>query len=199
MKENRIKSLSAYSRLKIGLLGGSFNPAHQGHKAIAQMALKSLALDHIWWLVSPDHPLKADKESLEFRVHSTQFLIEKEPCMHVSLLEMALGTQYTTETLTVLKKRYPSVRFVWIMGADNLHSMPLWKNWTQLFMLYPVAVFARPTQFWRARLGLATQYFRAWRCLEHNVKNLAFKKPPCWCYLTHPLQDMSSTQIRKKI
>ena len=134
-----------FADLKIGLLGGSFNPAHDGHLAMSLYALKRLGLDQIWWLVSPQNPLKSAAEMIPLARRMEQSMrLAAHPRLIVTSIESALGTRYTADTLRVLKKRFPRTRFVWLMGADNLRQIPCWKDWQDIFHAVPVAVFRRP-------------------------------------------------------
>jgi len=150
--------------LRIGLLGGSFNPAHEGHIHVSRAALKALHLDLIWWLVSPQNPLKSLKEMapLRDRIHAAQTLIRDRRII-VSAIEADLGTRYTADTLKQLRRRFPGVRFVWLMGSDNLLQIPRWRNWKAIFRQVPIAVVARPGTALKARCGKAAATFRAER------------------------------------
>ncbi|MBT4905881.1 MAG: nicotinate-nicotinamide nucleotide adenylyltransferase, partial [Rhodospirillaceae bacterium] len=127
---------------RIGLLGGSFNPAHDGHRHISQLALARLGLDEVWWLVSPQNPLKSEAGMAPFesRLESAD-RIACDRRIRVSALEAELGTRYTADTLKALQNRYPAARFVWLMGADNLVQISRWRAWTQIFKTIPIAVF----------------------------------------------------------
>lgn len=128
-----------------GLLGGSFNPAHGGHRRITLFAIRALALDEAWWLVSPGNPLKpaAGMAPLAARLGSARTLARRAR-IKVTAIERELGTRYTVDTLRLLLARYPKRRFVWLMGADNLAQLHRWKDWRKLAMLMPIAVIARP-------------------------------------------------------
>src|SRR5579871_3781018 len=132
--------------LRIGLLGGSFNPAHAGHLYVSETALKRLALDSVWWLVSPGNPLKADVSMapLAARLKSARDVAEHEPRIHVSAVETALHTIYTIDTVKALRRRFPKVAFVWLMGSDNLQQFSRWRSWQALARLVPIAVVQRP-------------------------------------------------------
>lgn len=131
--------------LKIGILGGSFNPAHEGHLYISEVALKKLGLDHVWWLVSPGNPLKdpASMAPLSARMKRAGE-IAKRPDIHVSALEKDLGTVYTVETLTALKARFHGVHFCWLMGSDNLMQFDRWRSWQRMADMVPIVVVMRP-------------------------------------------------------
>ena len=132
-------------RPRIGLLGGSFNPAHDGHRTIGLRALRELRLDAVWWLVSPQNPLKprAGMAPLAERLAGAR-RVARHPRIRASALEAALGTRHTVDTVAALRRRWPKARFVWLTGADNLLQMPAWRRWPALFRAVPVAVFDRP-------------------------------------------------------
>ncbi|MEQ8827725.1 MAG: nicotinate-nucleotide adenylyltransferase, partial [Parvibaculum sp.] len=142
--------------LKVGLLGGSFNPAHEGHLHITKMCLKALGLDRVWWLVSPGNPLKPVKGMAPFaeRLASAEAMA-RDPRIVVSDIETRLGTRYTADTLAALTGRFPEIRFVWLMGADNLRQLPGWDRWTEMMALVPVAVFDREPYSWNVLTGQA--------------------------------------------
>jgi len=182
---------------RIGLLGGSFNPAHAGHLAISLVALHRLRLDRVWWLVSPQNPLKPSGETapLAERLAGARRLT-RHPAILATPLETALGTVYTADTLGALIRRFSGVRFVWLMGADNLCQIPAWKNWQDLFAMLPVAVFDRPSYHHRALAGEAARRFARRRLPEARAGGLACKEPPAWVFIHQGLQPQSSTRIR---
>lgn len=187
-----------YAGLKVGLLGGSFNPAHDGHRFISLYAMKALGLDRVWWLVSPQNPLKpaAGMAGLEDRLEEARG-VARHPRIQVTALEAALGTRFTADTLAALKKRHPRTRFVWLMGADNLSQIPRWRRWTRIFGLVPVAVFRRPTYSLSASRGKAAQRFSRRRVDQQRARSLAGRKPPAWVFLQNPLHPASATAIRQ--
>ena len=131
---------------RVGLLGGSFNPAHRGHRRISLAALRALGLDEVWWLVSPGNPLKADAPdmaALAARLASARRMARRAP-IRATAIEARLGTRYTVETLRALRRRYPRTRFVWLMGADNLVQFHRWRDWRGIARTMPIAVIARP-------------------------------------------------------
>src|SRR5579862_1956916 len=132
--------------LRIGLLGGSFNPAHAGHLYVSETALKRLKLDSVWWLVSPGNSFKehAGMATLAARLESARQITAHEPRVHVSALETALHTIYTIDTVKALRRRFPRIEFVWLMGSDNLRQFSHWRNWQALARLLPIAVVQRP-------------------------------------------------------
>lgn len=182
---------------RIGLLGGSFNPAHGGHMHLSRLALRHLQLDRIWWLVSPQNPLKSadGMASLKDRMKKARD-VAAHSRISVTDIETQLATQYTADTLRALKKRFPGARFVWLMGADNLAQIDQWHNWPSIFMTVPVAIFARPTYSLRAENAKAVRRFSRSRVDRANARRLADMKPPAWAFLKTPLSAISATEIR---
>jgi len=129
--------------LRIGLLGGSFDPAHRGHLYVSEVARKALKLDYIWWLVSPGNPLKREPAALEVRVARARHTAHA-PFIRVTDIEKRLGTHYTADTVMALKRRFPHIRFVWLMGSDNLEQFALWRRWQRIASTIPIAVVRRP-------------------------------------------------------
>jgi nicotinate-nucleotide adenylyltransferase len=185
--------------LRIGLLGGSFNPAHSGHLNLSLAALKCLKLDRIWWLVSPQNPLKPDDGMAPFkdRLASARALA-RHPRIEVSDIEACLGTRYTADTLAALVRRYPAHDFVWLMGADNLIQIPAWDRWSRIFHTVPVAVFARPSYSLGALAGLAARRFRRFRLPECEAGRLAGSTPPAWVFCHMRLDPTSATALRAR-
>ena len=184
---------------RIGLLGGSFNPAHGGHLELSQLALKKLRLDVVWWMVSPQNPLKPARgmAPLEKRVADAERLASEDN-IAVTDIENSLGTIYTADTLAALIERYPGVRFVWLMGADNLMQMHRWRQWSRIFHSVPVAVFARPTYSLRAEVARAARRFAKSRLPTFKAARLADKRPPAWVLFKRPLNPQSATRIRRQ-
>tara|TARA_R110002167_G_scaffold275419_2_gene481513 strand:- start:254 stop:835 length:582 start_codon:yes stop_codon:yes gene_type:complete len=183
------------ARLAIGLLGGSFNPAHAGHLHISREALKRLGLDQVWWLVSPQNPLKpvAGMAGLAERLASAD-RVARHPAIRVSDIERRLGTRYTVDTVRALRRRFPGYRFVWLMGADNLVQFPRWRRWTEIADCLPIAVFARGRVTYRALAGpMAHRYAQA---RVRNPRALINSRPPAWAYLFTTLHPASSTALR---
>jgi len=185
--------------LRIGLLGGSFNPAHRGHRLISLIALKRLALDQVWWLVSPQNPLKpqTDMAALSERIARAR-QVARHPRIRVTGLESALGTRYTVDTLRALKSRAPGAAFVWLMGADNLEQISAWRAWPTIFHLVPIAVFDRPRCAYRALAGKAAQRFAGRRIAAAAAPTLAARTPPAWIFFRQRLADISATEIRRR-
>jgi nicotinate-nucleotide adenylyltransferase len=188
----------AFAGRRIGLLGGSFNPAHAGHRAMSLFALKRLGLHQIWWLVSPQNPLKPAQgmAKLADRLASAH-KAARHPRIVATAIEAELGTRYTADTLRALKRRFSRTHFVWLMGADNMRQVQHWRDWQDLFGLVPVAVFRRPAYAVGRKLGKAAQRFdRNW--LPANAaRHLAMEKPAAWLIMDNVLNPVSSTEIRK--
>jgi nicotinate-nucleotide adenylyltransferase len=182
---------------RIGLLGGSFNPAHDGHLHISRQALDHLKLDEVWWLVSPLNPLKLAKDMAPFdeRMASAK-AVAGDGRITVSDLERELGTRYAVDTLPLLKERFPDARFVWIMGADNLIQVPQWRHWRGVFRTLPIAVFARPSYSFRALSGRAARRFARYRVRESRIGDLVEMRPPAWAFIFGGLHTASATRIR---
>ncbi len=179
------------------MLGGSFNPAHEGHRHISLLALQRLGLDVVWWLVSPQNPLKPEDGMAAFdeRFAGAE-RIARHPRIHVSDIEVRLGTRYTIDTLRALSRRHRRDRFVWIIGADNLSQMPKWRDWTNIFEMVPIAVFARPTYSAHALAGAAARRYARNRLPDRAAALLADRKPPAWVFLHTQLHPASATEIR---
>lgn len=198
MREPHLRNGAAFAGLTIGLLGGSFNPAHAGHLEMSLHALKQLGIDRVWWLVSPQNPLKgaADMAALDRRLAQAR-RIAIHPHITVTDIETELGTRYTADTLRALKRRFPRVRFVWLMGADNLRQVTRWKDWEDIFHLVPVAVFRRPAYAAGRGIGKAAVRFgKAWQRPAQGMK-LADSPLPAWIILDNKLNYTSATEIRK--
>jgi nicotinate-nucleotide adenylyltransferase len=181
--------------LRIGLLGGSFNPPHRGHIHASELALKQLKLDYVWWLVSPQNPLKEIRGMASFpkRLHAAQKFVRHSRII-VSDIEAQLRTQFTVDTLRALKRRLPQLHFVWLMGSDNLLQFPRWRNWQAIFALMPIGVVARAGSALAARNGKAATTFRAAYALpNHHFATLA---PPAWTMLDWKRDPSSATSLR---
>jgi len=184
--------------LRIGLLGGSFDPPHSGHMHISKWAIKEFNLDRIWWLVSPGNPLKQDAPAdLDRRLSACNKLVN-HPKIIVTDLERVFNTRYTAQTLISLKSQYRGVRFVWLMGADNLAEFHKWDRWQDIMHMLPVGVMARPNQQLAANCSTAARIFRESRLSAQSSTALPFKEAPSWSLLTGPMDDESSSKIRAK-
>jgi nicotinate-nucleotide adenylyltransferase len=186
--------------MKVGLLGGSFNPAHEGHAHVAETALAKLGLDAVIWLVSPQNPLKSSHETqpLAARMASARDQA-RGPRMIVSDAESRMEAQYTLDTLRVLKARHPGVHFVWLMGADNLASFHRWKGWVEIMNEAPVAVVSRPWAAMKGRLSVAAKRFASYRHSSVQARRLAYMTPPAWVFLRGPFNFQSSTALRARL
>ncbi|MGF1500795.1 MAG: nicotinate-nucleotide adenylyltransferase [Paracoccaceae bacterium] len=183
---------------RIGLLGGSFDPPHQGHVHITRWALRTLALDRVWWLVTPGNPLKAHGPAeIDRRVAACRALIA-HPRVVVTDIERHLGSPYTADTLAKLSRRYPGTRFVWLMGADNLVGFHRWESWDWVMRHYPVGVLARPGEQLRAGLSPAARRFANRRMQQGGATCLGYADAPRWVLLTGPMSAQSSTEIRNR-
>ncbi|WP_296817682.1 nicotinate-nucleotide adenylyltransferase [Brevundimonas sp.] len=184
--------------MRVGLFGGSFNPPHEGHLHVAETARIRLGLDRIVWLVSPQNPLKSADETapLEQRMAWTRALADG-PSMVVSDFETRAGTWWTIDTLRLLKARHPGVRFVWVMGSDNLMGFHHWKGWTDIARLMPMAVIARPGSILGSRFAPTSTFFSENRVPASRAPVLAEMEAPAWVYLTAPLNPQSSTALRR--
>ncbi|MEM9736855.1 MAG: nicotinate-nucleotide adenylyltransferase [Pseudomonadota bacterium] len=182
---------------RIGLLGGSFDPAHEGHRHITLWAMRAFRLQRVWWLVSPGNPLKTrGPASMPARMAAARRLMT-HPDVIVTDLEAALQTRYTADTLERVTGRYPGVRFVWLMGADNLAGVHGWERWAWIFENVPVGVLARPGEQLRAGLSPAAQRFGRWRLAPGQAGGLAARPAPAWALLTGAMSPASSTAIRR--
>lgn len=184
--------------LRVGLLGGSFNPAHEGHRAISVAALKRLRLDRVVWLVSPQNPLKSTREMSSFveRYASAQAMA-RHPRLVVSDFEQRHGTRYTVDTLRLLQ-RDCRTRFLWLIGADNLAQLPRWRGWREIMRRVPVAVFDREPYSYRALACQAAGAFGRARLPERAAARLADAEPPAWVFVRFRRQPVSSTAIRRR-
>ena len=186
--------------MRVGLYGGSFDPAHAGHAHVAQTALKRLGLDRVIWLVSPRNPLKpnAPAADLAKRLAGVRRMASG-PSMIVSDLEARSGTRYTIDTLRLLKARFPGVHFVWVMGADNLAGFHRWRGWSDILRSVPLAIVARPGFQLAAALGPAARRFAHARRPASAASRLAVTPAPAWVYLPAPLHPASSTALRAAV
>jgi len=185
-------------RARVGLLGGSFNPAHDGHRHVALQAMRLLGLDQVWLMVSPQNPLKSAAETgpLASRVLSARAIAAGHPGLRVTALETSLGTRYTADTLTALVRRFPRIEFVWLMGADNLAQIHRWTRWTAIFRTVPVAILAREPYSERALAAKASRRFARFRCPSGAARGLGRKQLPAWVFLHIRRHPASSTALR---
>ena len=188
-----------WSNRAVGLLGGSFNPAHEGHRHISLYALKLLGLDAVWWMVSPQNPLKSIRgmASLKERMASA-IDVSNHPDIYVTDIERKMNTSYTADTLTGLKERFPHTKFTWLMGTDNLLQVHRWREWERIFNLVPVAVLDRPPRGNNIKSCPALERFRSSLLPQDRAQLLKTSKPPVWTILHIPLNDQSATSIRER-
>jgi nicotinate-nucleotide adenylyltransferase len=185
--------------MTIGLFGGSFNPPHQGHRLVTLTALRRLGLDRIWWMVTPGNPLKDIRQlpPLSERMAACRNLMP-EPTIEITGFEKEIGTRYTLDTLRYLKRRCPTIRFVWIMGADNLIQFHRWQGWREIARLMPIAVVDRPRSTLKATASRAGQSLAACRKPENTTPSLKWSKPPAWTFIHGRRSMLSSSALRKK-
>jgi nicotinate-nucleotide adenylyltransferase len=183
--------------MRIGLLGGSFNPPHLAHRAVSLFAIKRLRLDRVWWLVTPGNPLKDPNalRNLEARAEAARRMAD-DPRIDVSCLESVIGTRYTVDTINYLRRRASGLRFVWIMGADNLAQFHRWQHWQRIAAQVPIAVIDRPPQSFRALTAPAAQALARYRLPESEARRLAEHRAPAWVFLTGLKLNLSSTGLR---
>ena len=180
----------------VGLLGGSFDPAHAGHVHITREALKRFGLDRVWWLVSPGNLLKSHGPApMADRIAASRAMMQ-DPRVTVTGLEQQLGTRATADTVVRLRALCPGVRFVWLMGADNLAQLHLWKDWRRIMESVPVGVLARPGDRISARMSPAARIYRRYRISAGASQTLARAAAPAWCFVNVPMMDLSSSSIR---
>ena len=185
---------------RIGLLGGSFNPAHDGHLHISRAAFERLKIDEVWWMVSPQNPLKKAHDMSDFnsRIQSAEDIAD-DPRIIVSDIEQEMGTVFTVDTLEALKKKFPKHRFVWLMGADNLRQIPKWRGWRRIFRMVPIAIFPRPSYSRRALAGKASRRFKRFQIKTARAPRLATMRAPAWVFLRTQPNTTSATRIRARL
>jgi nicotinate-nucleotide adenylyltransferase len=185
--------------MRIGLLGGSFNPPHAAHRAISLLALKRLRLDRVWWLVTPGNPLKDVRElpPLTERLRLAR-AAARHPAIVPTAVEAALGTQFSHDTVARLKARYPRVRFVFLMGADNLAGFHRWRRWQELARSVPIAVVDRAGSSLSALAAPAAIALARHRLPESQCAALARRTPPTWVFLHGIRSPLSSTALRTR-
>lgn len=185
--------------LRIGLLGGSFNPAHEGHLHISLEALKRLDLDRVWWLVSPQNPLKSRKGMVPLGERLLRARrLARHPRILVTALERRLGTVYTADTLARLQARAPGVRFVWLMGADSLLTLPRWHHWHDVPASVPLVIFDRERYAHRSLAGVFTSRYRHDRVPVGARKSIATSTTPAWTFIALRRHPQSATAIRAR-
>jgi nicotinate-nucleotide adenylyltransferase len=184
-------------RTRVGLLGGSFNPAHAGHRHIAELARRRLRLHQVWLLVSPGNPLKprAGMAPLAQRLAAAAGIADGRRVV-ATAIEARLRTRYTADTLPTLRRRFPLARFVWLMGADNLADLPRWRQWPRIVAAMPFAVLPRPGYNRRALAGQAAQCLAAARRPVRQASLLSIMAAPAWLFLPAPQHAASATALR---
>jgi nicotinate-nucleotide adenylyltransferase len=195
----RLPSLPRHAPgLRIGLFGGSFNPPHAGHRLVTLIALRRLKLDRVWWIVTPGNPLKDTHglPPLSARMTAARGLMH-EPMVDITGFEAGIGTRYTLDTLRYLQRRCPGVRFVWIMGADNLLQFHRWQGWRDIARLMPIAVVDRPGATLKATSARAARALAGHRLPEHAAASLAGRRNG-WTFIHGPRSPLSSTGLRAK-
>ncbi|GHD17846.1 putative nicotinate-nucleotide adenylyltransferase [Tianweitania populi] len=183
--------------MAVGLFGGSFNPPHAGHALVAEIALRKLRLDQLWWMVTPGNPLKSTRElaPLAERIRLSVKLAE-DPRIKVTAFEAAANVRYTADTLALVKARNPGVHFVWIMGADSLASFHRWERWRAIAMTFPIAVIDRPGATLSFLSSVMAKTFAHAREDETDSEVLASRRAPAWTFLHGPRSTLSSTALR---
>lgn len=180
----------------VGLLGGSFDPPHAGHAHITREALKRFGLDAVWWLVSPGNPLKAEGPAPLARRMAAARAIMQHPRVHVSDIEARLGTRRTAQTLDALRAMRPDLRYVWLMGADNMAELHRWHDWRRIVETVPVGILARPGARLAARSSVAARAYADARVPAARARGLGHMQAPAWCFVNVPMVALSSTGLR---
>ncbi|MEP9387242.1 nicotinate-nucleotide adenylyltransferase [Mesorhizobium sp. KR9-304] len=181
----------------VGLFGGSFNPPHAGHALVAEIALRRLALDQLWWIVTPGNPLKSSTElaPLAERLKLSE-AVAGDPRIKVTAFEAAHHLRYTADTLALVRARNPGVDFVWVMGADGLRDFHRWQRWQQIVMTFPIAVIDRPGSTLSFLSSMVAKTFDYARVDEADAPLLARMRAPAWTFIHGPRSRLSSTAIR---
>jgi len=183
--------------MQVGLFGGSFNPPHAGHALVAEIALRRLALDQLWWIVTPGNPLKSKSElaPLAERLVLSEG-VARDPRIKVTAFEAAQNVRYTADTLALVRARNPGVDFVWIMGADSLRDFHRWQRWRKIAMTFPIAVVDRPGATLSFLSSLMAKTFDHARTDEADAPRLARMEAPAWTFIHGPRSPLSSSAIR---
>ncbi len=183
--------------MAVGLFGGSFNPPHAGHALVAEIALRRLALDQLWWIVTPGNPLKSSngRAPLAERLRLSED-IARDPRIKVTAFEAAHNVRYTADTLALVRAKNPGVDFVWVMGADNLRDFHRWQRWRQIATTFPIAVIDRPGATLSFLSSVVAKTFDHARVDEADAPRLARMKAPAWTFIHGPRSSLSSSAIR---
>lgn len=183
--------------LRVGLFGGSFNPPHEGHRLVAEIALRRLGLDQLWWMVTPGNPLKDRRElaPLAERIAMSKALVH-DPRIKITAFESACSVKFSAETVALIRARNPGVRFVWVMGADSLAGFHRWQNWQTIARSLPIAVIDRPGATLAYLSAKMAKTFSHARVDEDDARVLALMRPPAWTFIHGPRSSLSSTAIR---
>ncbi len=184
--------------LTVGLLGGSFDPPHDGHVHITRQAIRAFNLSRIWWLVSPSNPLKSRKPEDIGRRFEASKKIMQHPAVTITSLEINLGSRFTAETIYKLQRIYPGVKFVWLMGADNLVNFHRWDEWNWIVQNVPIGVLARPEEQIKAGLSTTAIRYQRFRIPPEKASCLSKLTPPAWTLLIGTMRNVSSTELRRK-
>jgi nicotinate-nucleotide adenylyltransferase len=183
--------------MQVGLFGGSFNPPHAGHELVAEIALRRLSLDQLWWIVTPGNPLKSARElaPLAERIRLSE-KVAQDPRIKVTAFEAAYHVRYTADTLALVHAKNPGVDFVWIMGADSMRDFHRWERWRQIMLTFPIAVIDRPGATLSFLSSVAAKTFDYARVDERDARKLARMRAPAWTFVHGPRSVLSSTAIR---
>jgi nicotinate-nucleotide adenylyltransferase len=186
-------------RVTTALLGGSFNPAHAGHRHISLFAARALNLEEVWWMVSPGNPLKTDRRDMATLVDRLKSAraASRRSIIKVTAIEQNLGTRFTVDTLSQLVRRFPNRRFVWLMGADNLAQFHRWRDWRRIAALMPIAVIARPGYEGQARASRAAGALKKFVHSQRDIKSWTQWRPPALVLLRFRPDSSSATAIRR--
>jgi nicotinate-nucleotide adenylyltransferase len=184
--------------MSVGLFGGSFNPPHAGHALVAEIALRRLQLDRLWWMVTPGNPLKSVRELLPLagRIRLSEE-IARDPRIAVTAFEASQNIRYTADTLALIKARNPGVAFVWVMGADNLRDFHRWQRWRRIAMTFPIAVIDRPGSTLSFLSSVMAKTFDHARVDEGDAPILSRMSAPAWTFIHGPRSSLSSTELRQ--
>ncbi|PZO66051.1 MAG: nicotinic acid mononucleotide adenylyltransferase [Paracoccus denitrificans] len=183
--------------MRIGLFGGSFDPPHEGHVNLTDMAIRRFQLDRVWWLVTPGNPLKSHGPApMSARMEMARDILKGDPRVEVTDIEARLNTRLTADVVAAIQRRWPAVHFIWLMGSDNLVQFDRWQRWRDIADRIPIGVIARPGTRLQGRLSRAAQAMSRYRLPEHLAPRLAVTTPPAWVLINVPMSPLSSSAIR---